>query len=67
MEFGVYRGASVALMIAQVRSWCELRHLVGFLIGETLEDCRCLMNGFGAAAEAIVSKVPTEDLIREVL
>ncbi|XP_066380882.1 uncharacterized protein [Miscanthus floridulus] len=65
VELGVHRGASVALAATQVRLGHELRHLVGFPEGEGATDHDGLVEDFDVAADAVVAKVPAEEVIRE--
>lgn len=67
VEFGIHRGAAVALAVAQVRTGFELRHLVGFSEGKAAADHDELIEGFDDAANAVVAKVPTMEVIREAL
>lgn len=65
VEHGVFRGASVALAAAQVRSGVDLRGQVGFPDGQGVVDYEDLADGFEDAAEAIIAEVPAEQILRE--
>jgi hypothetical protein len=66
-EYGVQRGAAVALATAQVRSGHELCFLVGFLEGEGVADHERLIEDFDEAADAIAAEVPAEEVILKAL
>jgi hypothetical protein len=67
VEYGVYRGAAIALVVAQVRSGHELSFLVGFPKGEGVADHERLIEDFDEATDAIATEVPTEKVILEAL
>lgn len=62
---GVFRGASVALAIAQIRFEMDLHFLVGFPQGQGAADHESLVNSFEEAADAVVAEVPADEIIRE--
>jgi hypothetical protein len=67
VEYGVHRGAIVALVAAQVRSSHELHYLVGFPEGEGVTNHERLIKDFAEAANAVATEVPTEEVILEAL
>jgi hypothetical protein len=67
VEYGVHRGAAVALVAAQVWSGHKLRHLVGFSEDKGANDHERLVEDFNEAADAIAAEVPTEEVILEAL
>ena len=65
VEFGVHRGAAVALTVAQVRSGHVLHHLVGLPEGQELANHDGSREDFEEAADAVVDLVPTEGIVEE--
>jgi hypothetical protein len=65
VELGIHRGATVALMVAQVRSGHVLHHLVGLLEGQELVDHDRSREDFDEAANAVVDLVSTEEIVKE--
>jgi hypothetical protein len=67
VEYGVHRGAAVALTAAQVQSGHELRFLIGFLEGEGAANHERLIEDFDEATDGITAEVPTEEVILKAL
>jgi hypothetical protein len=67
VEYGVHRGAAVALAAAHVRSGHELRFLVGFPEGEGATDHERLIEDFDKAMDAVTAEVPAKEVILEAL
>jgi hypothetical protein len=67
VEYGVHRGAVVALTVAQVWSGHELHFLIGFSKGEGVTDHERLIEDFDEAIDAITAKVPTKEVILKAL
>jgi hypothetical protein len=67
VEHGVHHRATVTLAMSLVQSGHELRHLVGFPKGEGTTNHEGLVEDFDEAADAIVAKVPAEEVIHEAL
>ena len=65
VEFGVHRGAAVALTVAHVRSGHVLHHLVGLPEGQELANHDGSREDFEEAADAVVDLVPAEGIIEE--
>lgn len=67
VEFGVHRGAMVALTAAQVSLGLELRCFVGFPASQRPADYNDPVEDFNEAMEAVLAQVPTEEIIHETL
>jgi hypothetical protein len=67
VEHGVHHRATVTLATSLVRSGHELHHLVGFSKGEGAANHEGLVEDFDEAADAVVAKVPAEEVIHEAL
>jgi hypothetical protein len=67
VEYGVHRGATIALTAAQVRSGHELRFLISFPEGERATDHERLIEDFDEAVGAITAEVPAKEVILEAL
>jgi hypothetical protein len=67
VEYGVHRGAAVALAVDQVWSSHELHFLADFSDGEEVVDHERLIEDFDEAMDAIVTEVPVEEVILEAL
>jgi hypothetical protein len=67
VEYGVHRGAAIALAAAQVRSGHDLCFLVGFPEGKGAADHEMHVEDFSEAADAIVAEVPAEEVILKAL
>jgi hypothetical protein len=65
VEFGVHRGAAVALSVVQVWSGHVLHHLVGVPEGQELDDHGGSQEDFNEADDAVVDLVPTEEIVEE--
>jgi hypothetical protein len=65
VEFGVHRGATIALVVVQVRSGHVLHHLVGLPEGQELADHYGSQEDFDEAADVIVDLVPANEIVEE--
>lgn len=65
VERGMYRSASEALAAAQFCSGLDPRGLVGFPDGQGATDHEGLVDSFEDTAEAVVTEVPAEQILRE--
>jgi hypothetical protein len=67
VEYGIHRGAGVALVEAQVWWGHELYFLVGILKGEGAADHERLVEDFDEAADAVATEVPAGEVIPKAL
>jgi hypothetical protein len=63
VEFGVHRGAAVALMVVQVRLRHVLHHLVGLLEGQEPVNHDGSREDFDEVADAVVDLVLTKKIV----
>jgi hypothetical protein len=67
VEYGVHRGATIALTAARVRSGHELCFLISFSKGKGVANHERLIEDFDEAIDAITAEVPAEEVILEAL
>lgn len=67
VDFGVHRGAAVALPIAEVYTGHRLQDLIGLPSSLSDEGLKDLLEGYDDVASRVVLRVSTHDIVRSAL